>query len=162
MHRRQELHNFVARGFLKFSSDRLKRLNHVIAGWLVPWKSCDLYTERKIRTDATSGFLIYIFHHAFKELICIRRPREMATNDPRVPPEVQEKIRELEQELNEGMSSAFSAEWPQSSSITFPTRGGVGRGWTAAAGILRWRAFFRFQASMLARTITLGVVRSPF
>ena len=28
----------------------------------------------------------------------------MASNDPRVPPEVQEKIRELEQELNEGKS----------------------------------------------------------
>lgn len=34
----------------------------------------------------------------------------MATNDPRVPPEVQEKIRELEQELNEGKCYAFSAE----------------------------------------------------
>lgn len=38
------------------------------------------------------------------------RTREMATNDPRVPPEVQEKIRELEQELNEGKCCAFSAE----------------------------------------------------
>ena len=35
----------------------------------------------------------------------------MATNDPRVPPEVQEKIRELEQELNEGKYPAFSAEY---------------------------------------------------
>ena len=26
----------------------------------------------------------------------------MATNDPRVPPDVQKKIRELEKELNEG------------------------------------------------------------
>ena len=34
----------------------------------------------------------------------------MATNDPRVPPEVQEKIRELEQELNEGMWPVYCAE----------------------------------------------------
>ena len=30
------------------------------------------------------------------------RAIEMATNDSRIPPEVQEKIRELEEELNEG------------------------------------------------------------
>ena len=57
------------------------------------------------RTDSISGFfseIFYFFHHAFTaKVICIRR-EEMATNDPRVPPEVQEKIRELEQELNEG------------------------------------------------------------
>ena len=33
----------------------------------------------------------------------------MATSDPRVPPEVQEKIRELEQELNEGEWAVLSS-----------------------------------------------------
>ncbi len=69
----------------------------------------------------------------------------MATNDPRVPPEVQEKIRELEQELNEGKCDAFSAEKPLSS--LFPRRTLEACGGIAAAGILRWRAFFRFQVS---------------
>ena len=45
-------------------------------------------------------------HHAFEPsrqlYLHDTKAREMATNDPRVPPEVQERIRELEQELNEG------------------------------------------------------------
>ena len=70
----------------------------------------------------------------------------MATNDPRVPPEVQEKIRELEQELNEGMCSAFSVR-NLYFQLELLNTWEAGAGCVAAVGVLRWRAFFRFQAS---------------
>lgn len=81
----------------------------------------------------------YIFHHAFEvDLFACENALEMATNDPRVPPEVQQKIRELEEELNDGKWTFILAQERPLSAVDQCLCHGVGDSCVVIMDILDW------------------------
>lgn len=59
--------------------------------------------RKKFSAERSIAARTIIIYTTPSSLACLHaRAIEMATNNSRIPPEVQEKIRELEEELNEG------------------------------------------------------------